>query len=187
MKAADLIRSRRTIHEWEPLGLARETIAALLATCVYAPNHHLTQPWHFIVARGQVKERLAALRGRATAAGAPASDAAAQAAAETARAEMADAAAVVVFTCADSPDPLRAQEDLCATAAAVQNFCLAAWDLSLGTAWTTGPLATDPAARELLAIPAADRIVGIVLLGYPASVPPLRRRTPAAHVTRWAE
>jgi nitroreductase len=188
MKATELVKSRRSIREWEPLGVSRETIATLLDAAVYAPNHHLSQPWRFTVVLGEAKDRLAAARGAAKAAGFPDPESAeARSAAERSRAEMADAAAVVVFTCVEAADPLRAREDLCATAAAAENFCIAACGEGLGTFWTTGPLAASPAIRPLLQIPADERIVAIILLGYPASVPPVRRRKPAADLTRWLE
>jgi nitroreductase len=188
VKATELVKSRRSVKEWEPLGVARETIAALLDVAVYAPNHHLTQPWRFTVLTGEAKDKLADMRGRAKAAGFPdPASPEARSAAERSRAEMAEAAAVVVFTCLQSPDPVRDQEDLCATAAAAQNFCLAACDEGLGTFWTTGPLAASPEIRPYLQLSDDERIVAIILLGYPASVPPVRRRQPAAELTRWMD
>jgi len=188
MKAAELVKSRRSVHEWEPLGVSREMIAGLLDTAVYAPNHHLSQPWRFTVLTGESKDALAAARGRAKAAGFkdPSSPEAASAG-ERSRAEMAEAAAVVVFTCVEAADPVRAREDLCATAAAAQNFCLAACGEGLGTFWTTGPLAGSPELRQILQLADDELLVAILLLGYPASVPPLRRRKPAAELTRWLE
>jgi nitroreductase len=186
MKATELVKSRRSVKDWEPLGVSRESIEGLLDAAVYAPNHHLSQPWRFTVLTGEAKGKLAAIRGRAKAAGFkdPASPEA-RSAGERARTEMAEAAAVVVFTCVTAEDPIRAQEDLCATAAAAQNFCLAACDEGLGTFWTTGPCAGSPETRPFLQLADDERIVAIILLGYPASVPPLRRRTPAAELTRW--
>lgn len=188
MKATELVKSRRSIKEWEPLGVSRETIEALLEAAAHAPNHHLSQPWRFIVVTGQAKDRLAAARGRAKASGFkdPGSPEA-QSAGERARAEMAEAAAAIVVTCGQVEDPIRAREDLCATAAAAENFCIAACGEGLGTFWTTGPLAGSPELRPMLEIPEDETIVAILLLGYPASVPPVRRRKPVAEVTRWVE
>ncbi len=188
MKGTELVKSRRSIKEWEPLGVSREIITALLDAAVHAPNHHLSQPWRFTVVMGEAKERLAAARGRAKASGfQDPTSAEAHSAGERARAEMAGAGAVVVVTCVPVADPIRAREDLCSTAAAVQNFCIAACGEGLGTFWSTGPLAGSPELRPMLEIPEDDILVAIIMLGYPASVPPVRRRKPAAEVTRWVE
>jgi nitroreductase len=74
---------------------------------------------------------------------------------------------IVVSTCTDT-DPVRAQEDLTATAAAVQNMLLAAHAKGLSAAWKTGKIIYDPDVKAFLGLQIDDRIVAIVYLGAAA-------------------
>ena len=49
MTVDDVIRGRRTLKGFRPEPIADDVIAELLDLAVYAPNHHTTEPWRFIV------------------------------------------------------------------------------------------------------------------------------------------
>lgn len=187
MHVIEAIRGRRTIHQWRPDPIDMHALRRALDAAVWAPNHHLTEPWEFIVCTGRAKERLAEMRRRVKMAGAqdPNSEKARRSG-ERAYQELADVGAAVVVTVALDPDPTRRREDYAAACCAIQNFLLAAWAEGIGTFWGTGPLIRDPEALEFLGVGPDREVVGLIFCGKPAEVPE-SRRTPAAAKTRWLD
>ena len=49
MTVDEVIRGRRTLKGFKPEPIASAVIDELLDLAVYAPNHHTTEPWRFIV------------------------------------------------------------------------------------------------------------------------------------------
>lgn len=183
----DAIRSRRTIHEWRPGPIDMDALRRALDAAVWAPNHHLTEPWEFIVCTGRTKERLADIRRRLKLAGAKDTNSEqARRSGERAYREVADVAAAIMVTVQLVPDPVRRREDYAATCCAIQNFMLAAWAEGIGTYWGTGPVTRDPEALSMLGIGPDREVVGLVLCGKPALTPEARR-TPASAKTRWMD
>jgi len=70
--------------------------------------------------------------------------------------------------------------------AAIQNILNAAHMLGLGSVWIAGDKKdyAEP-VRELLKVPATHRLVGLVAIGHPETVPPLTERKPLDEVLRW--
>jgi nitroreductase len=68
---------------------------------------------------------------------------------------------------------------------AVQNICLAAVDLGLGTHIKTGAVMDDPAARAAAGVREGERIVAVINVGEPAEVPTPKQRAAAASHTTW--
>jgi nitroreductase len=64
-------------------------------------------------------------------------------------------------------------EQVCATAAAVQNMLLAAQALGFGAQWKTGAAAYDAGVKALCGLGPEDHIVAIVYLGTVSSPGPL--------------
>src|SRR5215813_11106370 len=62
MTLPELIRSRRSIGKFQEKPVPNGLIEGLLETAVWAPNHHLTEPWRFILLMGDAPKRYAAIR-----------------------------------------------------------------------------------------------------------------------------
>lgn len=75
--------------------------------------------------------------------------------------------------------------DLQSLGAAVQNMCLAATDLGLGSLWICDVFYADRELREWLG--REDKMVCAVSLGYPAEQPEARPRRPWQEVTTWLD
>jgi len=43
----DLLRGRRTVHEYRPEPIPDGCLERALATAIAAPNHRMTEPWRF--------------------------------------------------------------------------------------------------------------------------------------------
>ncbi len=77
------------------------------------------------------------------------------------------------------------EEDYASTYMAVQNLCVAAPTLGLGTHIKSGAVMDDPNGRAAVRVPEGERIVATIYLGEPASVPEAKERRDASDVTTW--
>jgi nitroreductase len=184
--ALTAILSRTSVRRFRTEPLDPGLIARVLDCAVRAPNHKLTEPWRFVVLTGAARDRFADIRAqhRLKRFADPASHEA-QTAADKVRREAGEAPAYLVVSMIVSSDELTREEDYAATMMAIQNLIIAAQALGLGTYLRTGGVMAHPALRELAGIPADQRVVGIVSLGFPAEAEAPRRRKPAEELTRW--
>ena len=187
MDALEAIFSRRSVAKVSGTRPAREEIVRLLEAAVRAPNHHLTEPWRFVVLAGHVLEDLGevmAERVQRERAGSP--DLEARVRIE--RARPLRAPVIVAFVYVPSANPQAVEvEDRYSVGAAMQNLLLAAHASGMGAYVRTGAPARDPAVHRLLGLTEGEEIAAFVYLGYPAdtagSAP--TRRTPAGERTTW--
>jgi nitroreductase len=160
----------------------RDQIEKLLAAAVRAPNHHLTQPWRFIVLAGDALKEL----GAAWAAGAEREgDDPDQARHKPLRAP----AIIVVLERPHTENPKVVEiEEHHAVGAALQNILLAAHGMGLGAMLRTGPAARLKEVRDYLGAGDDEIVAGFVYLGYSPegdSERPMTRRTDPAQLTEW--
>jgi nitroreductase len=90
--------------------------------------------------------------------------------------------AVAVVT---NENPEIREEDYAAVMMGVENLALTAVTLGLGTAFKTGAVMEDPAARSAAGVAEGERIIVVVNVGEPAEVPPPKKREPASAFTTW--
>lgn len=166
MDMMEAIRTRRTIGKSSG-DVSRETIHDLIEAAVWAPNHKLTQPWKFNVLTGSAREQLGEVWGDACAATADPDKRDAIRAGE-AKKPLRAPVVIVVSTRTDA-NPMTAEEDLTATAAAVQNLLLAAHAQGLSAAWKTGKIVYCEPVKAFLGLDPSDRIVAFVYLGAVAN------------------
>lgn len=183
MDVLEAIRTRRSIGRLEG-DVAESDLREFVEAATWAPNHKLTQPWTFTVLRGDARVRF----GEAWAA-VLASESALEGEERAAflRREAGKplrAPVLVIASTRTDADPVVALEDYAATAAAVQNFLLAAWARGYGAMWRTGAIAYAPAIKAHLGLAADDRVVGIVYLGRPGMAPPKAQPRETAGVMR---
>jgi nitroreductase len=160
MDVLEAIRRRRSSGAFAPSPLPRETIERLLEAAVWAPNHHLTEPWRFHVVAGEARGEMA----EAVVAGLD------EGQARSIRTKLQRSPAIVILSQRREPDATeeRDREDYAACACAAQNLLLAAEASGLAAKWSTGELAESPAAKAYLGLPEHDRIVAYLYVGYPA-------------------
>jgi nitroreductase len=178
----DVVRSRRTIGK-STGEVTRAMVNELIEAAVWAPNHKLTQPWTFTIVDGAERERLGRLWAERAAAGVESAHRAAFIEGEAAKLQRAPTI-IVVSTCTD-PNPVRAEEDLTATAAAVQNMLLVAHARGLAAAWKTGKMVYDEGVKAHLGLKSDDRIVAFIYLGSEALECGLPRERDTVSCVRW--
>lgn len=180
----DALHGRRSIRQFTNRAPSRAEVELLLDAAVAAPNHRLTQPWRFYVLGPAARHAYGLALGNRKAK--KIEDAAA---ADTMRNKVADEHAalplMIAVSMVEDANPDIREEDLAATMMAVQNLAIAAVANGLGTHIKTGAIMNDPAARAACGIPDGEKVVAVLNVGEPASVPPARERRSAASLTSW--
>jgi nitroreductase len=170
--AADLIRSRRTISLFQTEAPPLALIKSAIDVARWAPNHRLTEPWHFYLLGAETTRAVALLNAELVEQ---------QKGKEAAAAKLESWLAVpgwLVVTCENSDDPIQTREDYAACACAIQNFALYLWSEGVGTKWTTGNVTRDARFYDLIWVDSAvETVVGMIWYGYPAEVPTMRRKS----------
>jgi len=174
---ANVLRSRRTIGRFAEREVPSELLLEAIEVARWAPNHRLTEPWHFFLlgrqAIAHTIERVGELgaRGKTEEMG--------QRKARRAQ----GVPAWVVVTSKRDDDPIVSRENYAATCCAIHNFSLFLWQSGLGMKWCTGALSEDTAYATSLGIDVAkEAVVGILRIGYPINTPSQQRR-PVADIT----
>jgi nitroreductase len=167
----EVLQGRRTINLYlqtrVPSGLVKEAIEA----AIWAPNHHVTEPWHFyLLGRETVGRCVDLVRDIVLEKKKDAR------AAEFKAGRWAEKPGWLVVTCRRSDDTLRQQEDYAACSAAIQNLTLYLWKAGVGSKWTTGDITRDPRFFDIVGIGADEFVVGLLWYGYPKVTPDQSRK-----------
>ncbi|MGI9271771.1 MAG: nitroreductase family protein [Woeseiaceae bacterium] len=168
---AEVLRGRRTIELFLQTPVPDKLVHGAIEAATWAPNHHVTEPWHFYrLGQESINACLELCRELVTAK----KDAKA---AEFKVESWAQKPGWLVVTCKVSDDELLQREDLAACAAAVQNFMLYLWKAGVGSKWTTGDITRDPRFTEIIDIDAdSESVVGLIWFGYPKLTPTQQRK-----------
>lgn len=186
MDVLDAIRGRRTIAKFRPEPVDSNVLEEILATGIWAPNHHLTEPWRFVIVGPQTQHRLSERYAALRMDKAPhdAHERRARIREESIRKFLAIPTIVAVASLQEG-DLQRRREDFAATCAAIQNIQLAGWSQGIGIKWSTANVIHDPLAYDLLAIDSSRfEIIALLYMGYPAEVPVRDRKLPLETVIR---
>jgi nitroreductase len=176
---AELIRGRRTINLFLQTPVPRDLVLEAIEVATWAPNHHVTEPWHFYLLGPESIKRCLDLCHAIVVAkkGADAAD--------FKRQSWSEKPGWLVVTCRKSEDDLREREDYAACAAATQNLMLYLWKAGVGSKWTTGDITRDPRLAEIIGFEAAEEfVVGLLWYGYPKVTPGQRRSEITEKLTR---
>jgi len=114
---ADVLRSRRTINNFTASVPPRELILRAIDVARFAPNHHLTEPWHFYLISDETKNVIVDLNSELVAASRGPE------AAESKRQRWSLMPGWMVVTADRSDDAERAREDYAAVCCAFSNHC----------------------------------------------------------------
>lgn len=161
----DIIRSRRTSMLVDrDRSVPEELIHELCELATWAPNHKRTWPLRFAAITGPAQ-----LRFGNTVAEAMAAFGDEPAKVDKARTKYARTPAVIVIGSAVGDSDLRTLENRDATAAAIQNFMLAATSRGLATYWGSCPKGANDPVAQFCGFEPATAIVSIMYLGWSTS------------------
>ena len=168
---AEVLRGRRTIELFLQTEVPRSLVNEAIEAATWAPNHHVTEPWHFYVLGDETKERCLDLcREIVTAKNG-------EKAGDFKRQSWSEKPGWLVVTCQRSEDELLQKEDYAACCAAVQNLTLYLWKAGIGSKWTTGDITHDPRFFDIVGIDESQAfVVGLIWYGYPKMTPTQSRK-----------
>jgi nitroreductase len=180
----EAIRERRSIRLFTERAPDREQIATLLDAAVCAPNHRRTHPWRFHVLGPEARHAYGLALGERRARKLDDPGKAREARDKTA-AEYRAVPCIIAVGMPLNENPEIREEDYAAVMMGIQNICLAALELGLGTHIRTGAIMDDRAARAAAGVPEGERIVALINLGTPAELPPPLERPSVADCSSW--
>lgn len=173
-----LAQQRRTIYQFTSQPVEAEKITYCLQAAIWAPNHGLTQPWHFYVVGDKTKQKLTEIYATTRAAK--------RAQKNTSEYDDIYAKAcdrflanpqIVLVGQQRSNDPIQTKEDYAACACAIQNFQLAAWEQGIGVQWSSGPIINQQQTYQILGLDSQQiELIGILYIGYAQCVPDSTRK-----------
>lgn len=190
MNTLDTIAGRRSIRKFKDTPVPDEALEAILTAGIQAPSGKNSQPWRFVVVRGEHRDKMIQVmrqglaRSRALGQGLGSSEGSAQIMAE---------APVTVFCFRPEGLPTylaRSIEqqfmdvvDVQSIGAAIENMCLAAEELGLGSLWVCDVFYAYDELVDWLG--EEGQMIAALCLGYADEAPPARPRKPLEKVVRW--
>lgn len=187
MQVYDAIVTRRSIGSVTDERPARKHIEQMLEAATWAPCHHVTNPWRFKVIAGDERITFGKIMARSKI--------------ERMRADGRDVAGeeekliakalrspviIAIGTEPDTGPKANPDEDVAATAAAIQNMLLTAHALGLGAIWRTGDAVHDPEVARYMGLSEIGLVAGFVYVGIPAAVKEAQPRRSYTELTTWS-
>ncbi|MDH4071676.1 MAG: nitroreductase family protein, partial [Gammaproteobacteria bacterium] len=138
----------------------------------WAPNHHLTEPWHFYMLGPATIAACAKLIG----------DLVRETKGDEDLAVFKERSALsmpgwLLVTCRKSDDLLLEREDYAAVCCAIQNLALYLSEAGVACKWTTGKITRDQRLFDLIGIDSRlEFVAGLIWYGYPKTLPAQTRK-----------
>jgi nitroreductase len=162
-----------------------QQIKQLLELANWAPSHGLTEPWRFIVYSDHAVTQFCHQHAEQYRQITPADKF--NSSKYEKQLHNGDHAShlIVAYMQRGTNPAIPALEEVCATAAAVDNILLGAETMGIAVLWSTGGTVLQPVMREYLGLGAQDQILGLLYLGYSDEPPRPGKRTPITEKTKW--
>lgn len=176
---ADIITSRRTIPLFDATrDVPRDLIESAIEAACWAPNHHLTEPWHFYQLGEDKTSQYIELLYQVIL------EYKDHTLAESKQQKAKTVPGWLVVTCDVTADTnLMLVENYAAVCCAIQNLMLVLWEKGVGCKWSTGIITRDNRFYDLLGIDRRKQeIVGLIPYGYPKTTPEARPRKPLSEI-----
>ena len=183
----ELIVNRRSIKPavFNGKKIDDQQIVQLLTLANWAPTHGFTEPWRFIVySDAAVKQFCTEHADLYKLHEPPATFNAAKYDKQLHNGDHTSHLIAVYMQRGSNPN-ITELEEICATAAAVQNILLGAEALGIAVLWSTGGMVLRPAIKDYLGLGEADKMIGLLYLGYTDEAPRPGRRGAAEEKATW--
>jgi nitroreductase len=160
-------------------------IQQLLELANWAPTHGLTEPWRFVVYSGEAVRQFCHAHAELYRQSVPPEKF--NAATYEKLQHNGDLASHLIAVYMHRTDNAKIPvfEEICATAAAVQNILLGVQARGMAVLWSTGGLTTQPEMKQYLGLREEDMMIGLLYLGYTDEPSRPGRRGPVEEKTRW--
>ncbi len=182
----EAIRTRRSVRKFRPdQSPSKDVVSTLIEAATWAPNHHMTEPWRFVVIANDDRTKLAEVMVSAYVFAAGATPPPLEGVEREKSRPLTAPTIIAVISSPKEASNVIPQEEMVAAGAAMQNLLLAAHSMGLGASVRTGAHAYSDAVREFLEMKRGESLVGFVYLGYPLEPPPPGRRSGLEGKVTW--
>ena len=179
MELLESLHGRHSTRLYTDQPVSDDEIRALCDAATLAPSAMNSQPWHFHVATGYVRQEVGEVMALTTqylqeyieVLGAEGVEHAARFYGDLGKAPVVIAISVPVLA-----DPAEHDNVMIAVGAAIENFMLAAFDAGLGSCNISAPLWIIDRLTEAFRIPAGRAIASLIILGHPDESPHAQER-----------
>jgi nitroreductase len=186
MHVLEAIRTRRSIGKMSDQRPTREQIETILDAATWAPTHHISNPWRFVVIAGDERLRFGEVTAQSKLARMEREGRSVEGEAEKLIAKALRAPVIIAVGVEPGDDPKIIEiEEIESGAAAVQNMLIAAHGIGLAAMWRTGDPAYDPAVAEYLGLSQGGRVIAFVYVGFPAIEKTRFGHVPFTELTTW--
>lgn len=175
---AERMRSRRTTNQFLKQKVSKQLVLDAIEVARWAPNHHLTEPWHFYLFDDETISASANLIGEIV------SENKNEDIGAFKRQSALAIPGWLLVTCKKSDDKLQQQEDYASCCCAIQNLTLYLSEAGVASKWTTGLVTRDQRFFDMLNIDSQHEfVVGLIWFGYPRVLPTQNRKPVSEIVT----
>ncbi len=159
MTVMDAILNRRNIKQFNPDPIDHDSLLSWLQAASHAPNHRMAEPWEVLVVGPETRVKL------------------------NHKTNFGDAPVVLAVLSSPGKTSLERDENVMAVSCFIENFLLAAHESGVGTGISSFGVSAQ--SREILEVPEGYDVVAMIPVGYPASIPTVKPRTPIAAKIRY--
>lgn len=183
----EVIANRRTIkpEDFSDRVVHKEMIDKMLECARWAPNHGLTQPWHFKIFQGAGLERLGQFHADLYQESTPPENFKPKKREQLASRPVISSAVIGICMKRQEIEKIPELEEIEAVACAVQNMMLCATAYGLGTYWGTGGMTYSDQMKAFMGLGEKDRFLGFLYVGYPKIGWPTSQRQPMEYHSEW--
>lgn len=174
MNIENIIKERRTVHEYKGQKVPDALVEKGLELALWAPNHKLTNPWKFVWMGPSAREKIADLSVQIKKQKDPNLSELAQ---QKLKQKFLEPSHLIAILQKKSADAFQYKEDYASISCGVQNASLFLWEKGIGSKWTTGAVTTHEKTYKALNINfEKEEIMGFLWIGYAAQVPQAPKR-----------
>lgn len=179
MDAIEALQTRTAAPRLTEPSPSPSELDTILKAGLRAPDHGMLRPWRFLLVSGTAREKLGKMFVEQM-----------MPETEEQKTKLLNAplrAPLIIVAVAQIQEHPKVPpvEQICATAAAVQNMSVAIHALGYSSIWRTGAPAFHAGVKEALGFKAGDEIVGFLYVGTPTVERPVPENAIADYVKEW--
>lgn len=172
MSIEEIVRTRRTHHQFTGQQVPQEVINTALELALWAPNHKLTHPWVFFDLGPETRQKLVDLAVELKKHKTPDLSEAME---SSLRSKLESASHMLMIGLKICEDDFQQREDYATVSCGVQNMSLYLHEQGFGSKWSTGGFTRHKKTYEILGVDSSKtEIVGALLVGAIDNSQPLR-------------
>lgn len=187
-KINQLIRLRRSVFPAQYNGdeVDDTIIQQMLENANWAPTHKFTEPWRFVVFKGDGRKKLGAFQAELYKKVTQADGTFSEKKYENLKQKPLTASHIIAIGMRRDPNQsINEVEEIASVACAVQNMYLTAAAHGVGCYWSTGGITYFEGANEFFGLSPQDRLMGYFFVGMPDTWPVTSKRSNINEKVKW--